>query len=115
MTTYKDLLVWQRSMELVVDVYNLTSDLPREEVYGITSQLRRAAVSIPSNIAEGHRRGSSSKDFIRFLRIAYGSGAELETQMEIIKRLNMVNGTQTATVEDLLSQVMKMLNKFLRS
>jgi four helix bundle protein len=102
-------------MELVVEIYNLTSNLPREEVYGITSQLRRAAVSIPSNIAEGHRRGSSSKDFMRFLRIAYGSGAELETQVEIIKRLNLVSYTQTKETEDLLLQVMKMLNKFLRT
>ncbi|MGE0375522.1 MAG: four helix bundle protein [Planctomycetaceae bacterium] len=74
--SYRDLLVWQKSMLLVKQVYRITLTFPREEVYGLTSQMRRAAVSIPSNIAEGHGR-HESKDFVRFLRIAIGSLFEL--------------------------------------
>ena len=73
-------------MELVVAVYSLTADFPKEEIYGLTAQMRRSAVSIPSNIAEGRRR-NTEKDFARFLSIAFGSGAELETQVEIAKML----------------------------
>jgi len=80
--SYKDLIVWQRSMELVIAVYFLTEKYPKSELYGLVSQMRRAAVSIPSNIAEGRRRGSK-KEFRQFLIIAYSSGAELETQIEI--------------------------------
>ncbi len=76
--SYKDLIVWQRSMELVTAIYKLTETFPRAEVFGLTSQMRRAAVSIPSNIAEG-RRQSSKRDFRQFLVIAFGSGSELET------------------------------------
>lgn len=83
-SSYKDLLVWQKALELSVEIYNLTENFPKEEIYGLTSQIRRAAVSIPSNIAEGRYRGSK-KDFSQFLRIAYASGAELETQLEIAK------------------------------
>ena len=78
--SYKNLLVWQRSMDLVVAIYGLTKKFPKEEIYGLTSQMRRASVSIPSNIAEGRFRGTR-KDYLQFLRIAYSSGAELETQM----------------------------------
>jgi four helix bundle protein len=82
LNSYKDLIVWQRAMELVVEIYKLTDKFPKEEIYGIISQMRRCAISIPSNIAEGRRR-DGKKDFRRFLIIAYGSGAELETQIEI--------------------------------
>lgn len=78
--SFKDLIAWQRSMELVKEVYRVTKKLPREEDFALTSQMRRAAVSIPSNIAEGSKRGTQ-KDFLNFLRIANGSAAELETQM----------------------------------
>ena len=84
--TYRDLIVWQKSMDLVVEIYKLTKNFPKSEIYGLTSQMKRCAVSIPSNIAEGRRRGSR-KDYRHFLIIAYGSGAELETQIEIVKRL----------------------------
>ena len=107
---YKDLIVWQRSMELVVAVYQLTDDFPRQEIYGLISQLRRAAVSIPSNIAEGRRRGGK-KEFRQFLLISYGSGAELETQIEIAKRLKFSDSLNFTKVDGLLSEVMKMLNK----
>jgi four helix bundle protein len=84
--SYRDLTVWQKAIELVIKIYALTDKFPTEERFGLTSQMRRAAVSIPSNIAEGNFR-RSTKDYVQFLKIAFGSGAELETQLEIIKRL----------------------------
>lgn len=110
--SYKDLIVWQRSMELVVAMYDLTNRFPKEEVYGLTSQMRRSSVSIPSNIAEGRRRGSK-KDFHHFLIIAYSSGAELETQIEIAKRLQFGKNLDYSKVDSLLLETMKMLNKML--
>lgn len=108
--SYKDLVVWQRSMELVVAVYELTEQFPKSEMYGLTSQMRRSAVSIPSNIAEGRKRGSK-KDYHHFLIIAYGSGAELETQIEIAKRLPFSKELNFTKVDGLLDEVMRMLNK----
>jgi four helix bundle protein len=84
--SYKDLIVWQKAKDLAVLVYELTEEFPRSELYGLTSQMRRAVISIPSNIAEGRRRGHK-KEFLHFLLNAYGSGAELETQIEIAKQL----------------------------
>lgn len=107
--SYKELVVWQRAMELVVAVYELTEKFPKEEIYGLTSQMRRAVVSIPSNIAEGRSRGTR-KDFTQFLRIAYGSGAELETQIDIIKALPQTKSLNCDKVDSLLCEVMKMLN-----
>ena len=112
LTTYKDLIVWQKSMDLVTEIYKLTDDFPKSEIYGLTSQIRRCAVSIPSNIAEGRYR-SSKKDFTRFIRIAYGSGVELETQIEISKRLKFTNKQNYKKVDGLLLEIMKMLNKTL--
>ncbi len=109
-TTYTDLIVWQKSMDLVIEIYKLTESFPKTEQYGIISQMRRASVSIPSNIAEGRRRGSK-KEFKQFLVIAYGSGAELETQIEITKRLNYANIEKYKNIDSLLSEVMRMLNK----
>ena len=107
---YKDLTVWQKSMDLVVSIYTLTEQFPKSEIYGLTSQMRRCAVSIPSNIAEGRRRGSR-KDYRQFLLIAYASGAELETQVEITKRLLFGKVLNYTTVDSLLNEVMRMLNK----
>ncbi len=87
MKTYKDLFVWQKSIELVIAIYDLTNKFPKEEIFGITSQIRRATISIPSNIAEGKMRGGDI-EFKRFLFIAFASGAELETQLIISKRLS---------------------------
>ncbi|MEK7662309.1 MAG: four helix bundle protein [Patescibacteria group bacterium] len=112
--SYKDLIVWQKSIELVVAVYELADTLPKEELYGITSQMKRAAISIPSNIAEGRKFGSK-KEFTHFLSISYGSGAELETQLEIIKRLPFGKKLRYNKVDSLLSEVMKILNKILFS
>ncbi|MEK7146722.1 MAG: four helix bundle protein [Patescibacteria group bacterium] len=111
--SYKDLIVWQRSIQLVVIIYELTEYFPREELYGLTSQIRRAAVSIPANIAEGRFRGTR-KDFSQFLRISYGSGAELETQIEIAKKLKKTSNLDYSKADSLLLEVMKMLNAMIR-
>lgn len=112
--SYKDLIVWQKSMELVVVIYDLTSKFPSSELYGLTSQMKRASISIPSNIAEGRRR-SSRKDFRHFLLNAFGSGAELETQIEIAKRLPFGKNLNFSESEALLNEVMRMLNKMASS
>jgi four helix bundle protein len=111
-TTYKDLIVWQKSMDLVVEVYKLTSKYPDDEKYGLISQSRRCSVSIPSNIAEGKRRGTQ-KQFIHFLLISFASGSELETQVEIAKRLEFATIEDYKKVDLLLEEVMKMLNKLI--
>ena len=110
--SYKDLIVWQRAMELVTAVYELTEGFPKEELYGLTSQIRRSAVSIPSNIAEGRVRGTV-KEYLQFLRISYGSGAELETQIEIGKGLRNTKHLDYQKVDTLLLEVMKMLNSII--
>src|SRR6266850_1089288 len=83
---YQELIVWQKAMDLVVEVYTISKTFPREEIYGLTSQLRRAAVSVPSNIAEGQGRRTTA-DFLRHLSISYGSLREVETQILIAQRL----------------------------
>jgi len=110
--SYKDLIVWQKAVDLVVEIYKLTENFPKSEMYGITSQMRRSAVSMPSNIAEGRRRGSR-KDFRQFLIISYGSGAELETQIEIVKKLPFGESVDFEKADSLLLEVMKMLNKMI--
>lgn len=107
--SYKDLVVWQKSMDLVLLVYELTKTFPKTEIYGLISQMKRCVISIPSNTAEGRRRGSK-KEFRQFLIIAYGSGSELETQLEIAKRLSFGNKVLYSEIDNLLSEVMKMLN-----
>jgi four helix bundle protein len=111
---YEKLIVWQKSVDLVENIYQLTSIFPKEEIYGITSQMRRSAVSIPSNIAEGARR-NSQKEFHQFLNIAFASGAELETQIKITKRLKFTDELKFMKSEELLEEVMKMLNKLIQS
>lgn len=114
MQTYKDLVVWQRSMDLVIEVYHLTGNFPKEELYGLTSQMRRAAISIPSNIAEGKLRGYT-KEAKHFFLIAYGSGGELETQIELAKRLPKTLYLKYEKAEKILMEVMKMLNRLIAS
>ncbi len=108
--SYKELVVWQKAVELVVEVYNLTAQFPKEDMYGLATQMRRAAVSIPSNIAEGSRR-KDIPEYSQFLRVADASSAELETQIVIAKRiyprLNYV------TADKLLDEVQRMLNKIM--
>jgi four helix bundle protein len=110
--TYRNLIVWQKAMDLVLEIYQLTSRFPKSEIYGLTSQMRRCSISIPSNIAEGRRR-SSRKDYRQFLVIAYGSGAELETQIEIAKKLSYTNDGDHIKSLQLLEEIMRMLNKML--
>jgi four helix bundle protein len=110
--SYKELTVWKKSMDLVELIYKLTDEFPKNEVFGLSSQLKRATVSIPSNIAEGRRRGSR-KEYCHFLFISYGSGAEVETQLEIAKRLGFGSADKIKTIEELLVEVMKMLNAML--
>lgn len=100
-------------MELVVEVYRLTDKYPPYELYGLVSQSRRCSVSIPSNIAEGRRRGGDI-EFYRFLSIAFASGSELETQIEIAKRLPFGKGLDFSKIDSLLEEVMKMLNKLIQ-
>jgi four helix bundle protein len=106
--SFRELVVWQRAMQLTVAVYRVTQDFPREEIYGLTSQLRRAAVSIPSNIAEGQGRGSTG-EFRQFLAIARGSTCELQTQLEIARALNFGKPELIDETDALSNEVRKML------
>jgi len=110
--SYRDLIVWQKSVTLVIEVYAVTNLFPRSELYGLIAQMRAAAVSIPSNIAKGRNRGTR-KDFRHFLLNAYGSGAELETQVEIAKRLSFGEKIDFTKLDGLLVEVMRMLNRMI--
>lgn len=112
--SYRDLIVWQKSMNLVDAVYRLTASFPKSEMYELTAQMRSSAVSIPSNIAEGRMRGTR-KDYRKFLIQAYGSGGELETQIEISKRLKYRKEIEYIEVNNLLGEVMKMLNRMIKT
>lgn len=113
MKSYKELIVWQKSVELSILIYKITDNFPKSELYGITNQIRRSAVSIPSNIAEGQMRGH--KEFIQFLKVSYGSGGELETQLIISLKTNLLNKKDFDQIYNLLEEVMKMLNKLISS
>lgn len=106
--SHKDLIVWQKAMKLVVLIYNLTNAFPASELYGLTAQMRSAAVSIPSNIAEGKRRGLK-KSFVSFLRIAFASSAELETQLEIATSLRFLKEEEVKPALGLIQEIQKML------
>lgn len=107
--SYKDLIVWQKAILLVKEIYAITEHFPRSENFGLTTQMQRAAVSIASNIAEGSKR-STKKDFRKYVHIAYGSGAELETQIEIAKQLPFTASLNFQLAESLLDEIMRMLN-----
>lgn len=106
--SYKELIVWQKSMELVKATYLLTDKFPKDELYGLASQMQRAAVSVPSNIAEGYLRGHK-KEYLQFLSVALGSAAELETQLLICKSLPKFKNLDCVMAESLVNEVMKML------
>lgn len=108
MTSYKDLIVWQKSRILVRKIYLLTLKLPKEETFGITNQIRRAVISIPSNIAEGYDRGSN-KEFVRFLKIAKGSAAEVETQLILCIDLGYFSLDDIQEVLALHDEIIRML------
>ena len=103
--THKDLEVWKRSIALVVNIYKLMNELPSDEKFGLISQMRRSAVSVPSNIAEGAGR-SSTKEFIRFIDIANGSLSELETQLIIIEKLDFIKNPKSTFEEIVIIQKM---------
>lgn len=109
MNSYKDLVVWQKAIDLSFDIYSLTKDFPKEEMYGLVSQIRRSAVSIPSNIAEGQAR-KYHQQFSHFLSIAQGSLAELETQIIISMRLGYVTGDQK-DLFDTMHSIGKMITR----
>jgi len=102
--TFRDLKVWQKGIELVKEVYKITSNFPKEEQYGLVSQLRRASISVPSNIAEGFRR-KHAKEHKQFLNIALGSCAELETQIFIAKELGYINEQNEQALVGLLNHI----------
>jgi four helix bundle protein len=107
---FEDLIVWQSSMDFVAKLYECTRIFPKEELYGLTSQLRRAAISIPSNIAEGSKRGSR-KDFRQFILISYGSSAEVMTQIKLARRLGFLNEKKEGELLSHLASIMRMLHK----
>lgn len=107
--SYKELIVWQKSIVLVKEIFHLTNFFPKSEMYGLTSQMRRAAVSIPSNIAEGYGR-KSSREYSQFYSIAYGSALELETQLIITRELELVKKEEFDKINMLMEEVLKMLN-----
>ncbi len=116
MTThqYKKLKVWQDSVTFSIEIYKITKQFPQQEQFGLVSQLRRASISIPSNIAEGSKR-STKKDFASFLRIALGSGAEIETQLLIAKELNFITEEAYKIISESLEKIMGMIASFLKT
>ena len=112
--SYRNLIVWQKSVALVTDIYTLTKSFPQEEKFGIVSQLNRASVSIPSNITEGWGR-ESSKNYLQFLRISRGSLMETETLLEISKNLNYINDSEFKVISDNIEEVSKILQGLIKS
>ena len=108
MKTHKDLDVWNKAMDFVIFLYKKTKDFPKDELYSLTNQMRRAAVSIPSNIAEGASR-QSTKEYIQFLYIARGSASELETQLILANRLDYISEDDLTTLSKNLEDIAKML------
>lgn len=106
--SYKKLIVWQKSIYLVELIYGLTSDFPKNELFGLISQIKRCSISIPSNIAEGFGR-RSQKEYLQFYSIAYGSALELETQILIAKKLGFGSLNSYQKIENLLTEIIKML------
>lgn len=113
MKSYRDLIVWQKSMNLVTLIYKLVLELPENEKYGLTPQIKRSAISIPSNIAEGYGR-NYRKDYSRFLQIARGSLFENQTQLEIAVNLNFIKVEDLEEIKELSIEVEKMLNSLIK-
>ena len=114
METHKNLIVWQKSIAFVTAVYENTRSFPKDELYGIVSQIRRAAVSIPSNMAEGCAR-RTTREYIHFLYVALGSAAELETQFLISANLGYVNPVVQEKLQSDLGEIMRMLISLIKS
>jgi four helix bundle protein len=111
---YKDLIAWQVGIDLVEQIYLITEHSPSTEKFGLVSQLRRASVSIPSNIGEGYRR-KTTPDLLNFFHIAYGSAAEVETQLYIALRLKFLSKEQYDDLNDILARLLRLLNGLIRS
>ena len=111
---FRDLIVWQKAMDAAAEIYKIIKKLPKEELYVLSDQMRRAAVSIPSNIAEGQAR-SSKKEFIRFLSIAQGSRSELETQLLLCVKVEYLSNSDIDTVMGLLRETGKLLTTLIHS
>ncbi|AZA72929.1 four helix bundle protein [Chryseobacterium indoltheticum] len=114
MANFKELLVWQKSINFVTEIYELTNDFPKNEMYGLISQIRRASISIPSNIAEGNSRRSVA-DYLQFLKIARGSCAEVETQLIIAQNLKFLNEEHYLKLNQDIIEISKMLNGLINS
>ncbi len=112
MKSYRDLIVWNKSMSLVILIYTVLKKFPDEEKFGLVSQIKRSSVSVPSNIAEGYGR-NYTKDYSRFLQIARGSLYEMQTQIEISKNLNFISEKDVKEIFDLTLEVEKMLNSLI--
>ena len=114
MAHFKELLVWQKSINFVIEIYKETESFPKSEMYGLVSQIRRATVSIASNIAEGNSR-RSVPDYVQFLRISRGSCAEVETQLIISKNLGFLNEEKSLKLNQDITEISKMLNGLINS
>jgi four helix bundle protein len=114
MKTHKDLEVWKKAIEMVTKIYTITRTFPKEELYGLTNQMRRSAVSVPSNIAEGSGR-DSSKELLHFLCFATGSLSELETQIIIAHNLGYLNNDQKQDIDTILSNIFKLISGLTQS
>ena len=110
---FKDLIVWQKAMEVASMTYSLTKNMPKEELFSLTNQMRRAAVSIPSNIAEGYGR-NSAKEYLQFLAIARGSLCELETQLLLCVRIDYLTEQEIQPILDSLAEIGKMLMSIIK-
>jgi four helix bundle protein len=111
---YKELNVWQKSYKLCLDVYRITAGFPKEEKFGLTSQVRRSAVSVPSNIAEGYGRKTTA-DYVRYLYIAYGSNCELETQMMLSRDLDYIDNAAIKESIEKINEVERMVKALIKS
>ena len=111
---YRELIVWQKSYQLCIQIYKITKDFPKEEKFGLTSQIRRAAVSVPSNIAEGYER-RTTPDYIRALYVAYGSHCELETQILLSGDLGYIKVEDMKKLREDIGEVERMLKALIKS
>lgn len=112
-SSYKDLVVYQKAYRLALEVYKVTDSFPEAEKYGLVSQLRKCAVSMPSNVAEGYKRGR--KEYVQFLRIAFGSCAELETQLSLSMDLGYLDGQRFQDLYSLQDEISRLLGTMIRT
>ena len=114
MKNYKELIIWKKGIEIVKSIYQVVKQFPPEEKYGVVSQITRAAISIPANIAEGSSR-NSDKDYARFLQLALGSAFEVQTYLVVAKEMNMANTSDIEQIEVQLEEEIKMIHKFIKT